>query len=180
MWRWKKDAGTASGFSNTPFVAEYVYPTRSSAWKIMLWSNNRLVLVTNTSISLWTQRSPCPAGTLTSNASSTDPLTKRCICPAGTFNNLVDFRKQVHSVHGAWPVLHWWILSHHAGPCLPLAGLHLRQWLCEVHGTKRLPAEAARDRHAVHRQRDFQHYQLHDLPQPMRGWEQLREQRLCN
>jgi hypothetical protein len=94
VWRWKKDAGTASGFSNAPFVAEYVYPAQSSVWKIMLWSNNRLVLVTNTSISLWTQCSPCPAGTVTSNASSADPLTRCCICPAGTFNNLVDFRSK--------------------------------------------------------------------------------------
>lgn len=95
LWRWQKDESTPSGFSNRPTsLASYIHPLRSAVWKIMIWSNNRLVLVTDTSINLWTQCSPCPLGTVTSNSSSAEALSTRCICPSGTFNNLVDFRSR--------------------------------------------------------------------------------------
>ena len=91
LWRWKRGVVTAR-FDLQPTVAPYVHPVRSAIWKVMLWSNNRLILATDTSVNLWSQCSPCPAGTVTSNASDAGSIRQRCLCPAGTYNNLVDYR----------------------------------------------------------------------------------------
>jgi hypothetical protein len=92
LWRWKRDESTTSGFTNSPVVSTYIHPMQSSVWKVVMMSNSRLVLATDASISLWTQCSPCPEGTVTSGLPSSESVRQRCLCPAGTFNNLVDFR----------------------------------------------------------------------------------------
>jgi hypothetical protein len=95
LWRWRKDGSTASGFAAQPAaVAAYIHPVQSAVWKVMMWSNNRLVLVTDTSVNLWTQCSPCPSGTVTNNASSAESVRTRCLCQPGTYNKLVDFRSR--------------------------------------------------------------------------------------
>jgi hypothetical protein len=81
-----------SGFYTADsLVYENIHAGTSSVWKIMVWSNHRLIVVIDRSINLWTQCSPCPAGTITNNASSAELVRDRCICPAGTYNSLVDY-----------------------------------------------------------------------------------------
>ena len=90
IWRWDLPFfGLSEGPSH---VARYVHPVADSVWKIMVWSNSRLVLATDYSVNLWTQCSPCPSGTVTASANSSEGISTRCLCPSGTFNNLLDFR----------------------------------------------------------------------------------------
>ena len=90
IWRWTRDNAFLS-FQLTD-VARNVHPMQNSIWKLMIWTNSRLVVATDYSLNMWTQCSPCPAGTVTANASSAQPISERCLCPAGTFNQLYDFR----------------------------------------------------------------------------------------
>ena len=56
VWRWKKDAGTASGFSNAPFVAEYVYPAQSSHSDLPLEKIQSRLVLHRTFISMGTSQ----------------------------------------------------------------------------------------------------------------------------
>jgi len=95
IWRWRRSSTHPSGFYTTEsYVYADVHAGHASVWKLMVWSNHRLIAVTDKSINLWTQCSPCPEGTVTNNASSNDGVRQRCICPSGTYNNLVDFRSR--------------------------------------------------------------------------------------
>lgn len=86
IWRWKNLA------ASPVHVAKYVHPMADSIWKVMIWTNSRLVLATDYSLNLWTQCSPCPNGTVTAPTNSTDGIGQRCLCPSGTYNKLQDYR----------------------------------------------------------------------------------------
>ena len=80
LWRWNVDETTPSGFG--PSVMTRPLQTgANSVWKIMLWSNNRLVLASSDALYLWTQCARCPAGTVSSDDG------QRCLCPAGTYQS---------------------------------------------------------------------------------------------
>ena len=82
-------------FSSSTFrlhtVARYIHPMANSVWKVMAWTNARIVVGVEYSLNMWTQCSPCPAGTVTAPGDSTSGIRQRCLCGNGTYNNLVSF-----------------------------------------------------------------------------------------
>ena len=95
MWSWVHDGiSTPSGFSRNPVFLPMA-SGGSAFWKMMLWAdNNRLVVAGSQSIKLWTQCSPCPAGTTTANVSSPETdVHARCLCAPGTFSTTVNFKR---------------------------------------------------------------------------------------
>ena len=148
LWRWKADNSTESGFSNTAIVQMYIHPSRGGVWKIMAWSNHRTVLVSDTSVSLWTQCMRCPDGMVTPPSDPSD-VQGTCVCPAGQFMGTVNFRRQCLNQQA----VSWWLLPNVNNCCVCPAGRHSRRGLCCLHITKGLRQQADCRRPSMHRQR---------------------------
>lgn len=91
LWRWTRMSYQT--WWKLSAVANYIHPSANSVWKVMVWSNARIVVGVEYSLNLWTQCSPCPAGTVTTPGEAVGDIRKRCLCRNGTFNDLVDFRR---------------------------------------------------------------------------------------
>ncbi len=92
LWRWQRESmSSKSWWLKT--VAHRIHPMANSVWKVMVWTNSRIVIGVEYSLNLWTQCSPCPEGTVTAAGVATGGIRERCLCSNGTYNDMVDFRR---------------------------------------------------------------------------------------
>lgn len=91
LWRWKRQQDTEWVLHSR---AERIHPMANSVWKVMVWTNSRIVIGVEYSLNMWTQCSPCPSGTVTAPGEAAGGIRQRCLCANGTYNNMVDFRRQ--------------------------------------------------------------------------------------